>query len=76
VVYLSFFGYTVEVVGSVITKTEKAVLEKNKTPVVSLFPFLYSRSGAGSEAGPSYLLQEDVVLVTINYRLGILGTCV
>ncbi|CAL8114264.1 unnamed protein product [Orchesella dallaii] len=29
--------------------------------------------GAGSEFGPSYLLQEDVVLVTINYRLGVLG---
>lgn len=25
--------------------------------------------------GPDYLLKEDVVLVTINYRTGLLGNC-
>jgi len=29
--------------------------------------------GSGSEYGPSYLLEEDVILVTMNYRLGVLG---
>ena len=29
--------------------------------------------GSGAEYGPSYLLDEKVVLVTLNYRLGILG---
>jgi len=31
--------------------------------------------GAGSsyEYGPSYLMQQDVVLVTLNYRLGVFG---
>ena len=29
--------------------------------------------GSGSEFGPAYLLEKDVILVTINYRLGILG---
>ncbi|CAL8114282.1 unnamed protein product [Orchesella dallaii] len=29
--------------------------------------------GAGSEYGPAYLLQKDVILVTVNYRLGVLG---
>lgn len=30
-------------------------------------------SGAGSFYGPEYLLDEDIVLVTVNYRLGPIG---
>jgi len=30
-------------------------------------------SGAGSFYGPQHLLDEDVVLVTVNYRLGPIG---
>ncbi|KAJ4441010.1 hypothetical protein ANN_10859 [Periplaneta americana] len=30
-------------------------------------------TGASNRAGPEYLLNHDVVLVTINYRLGVLG---
>ncbi|KAJ8708517.1 hypothetical protein PYW07_010642 [Mythimna separata] len=33
----------------------------------------YSMSGRSDLAGPHYLLDKDVVLVTINYRLGSLG---
>ncbi|XP_075986053.1 carboxylic ester hydrolase-like [Anticarsia gemmatalis] len=33
----------------------------------------YSMSGRSDYAGPHYLLDRDVVLVTINYRLGSLG---
>ncbi|KAJ8708869.1 hypothetical protein PYW08_010251 [Mythimna loreyi] len=33
----------------------------------------YSMSGRSDLAGPHYLLDRDVVLVTINYRLGSLG---
>lgn len=29
--------------------------------------------GSGSDSGPKYLLDEDVILVTFNYRLGPLG---
>jgi carboxylesterase type B len=29
--------------------------------------------GAGSYSGPTYLLDQDVILVTLNYRLGALG---
>jgi len=29
--------------------------------------------GSGDEVGPSYLLDHDVILVTFNYRLGVLG---
>ena len=29
--------------------------------------------GSGGEYGPAYVLDENVILVTINYRLGILG---
>lgn len=30
-------------------------------------------SGSSTVYGPEYLLDEDIVLVTINYRLGPLG---
>lgn len=30
-------------------------------------------SGNDDSYGPDYLLEEDIVLVTLNYRLGILG---
>ncbi|XP_069355814.1 uncharacterized protein [Maniola hyperantus] len=33
----------------------------------------YSLSGRSDKAGPHYLLDRDIVLVTINYRLGSLG---
>lgn len=29
--------------------------------------------GAGSEYSPKYIMDEDVVFVTINYRLGVFG---
>jgi carboxylesterase type B len=29
--------------------------------------------GSGAEYGPSYLLENDVILVTINYRVGVFG---
>jgi carboxylesterase type B len=29
--------------------------------------------GSGSEIGPKYLLDKDIILVTLNYRLGPLG---
>ncbi|ODN01295.1 Esterase FE4 [Orchesella cincta] len=32
-----------------------------------------SMEGSGSEYGPAYLLNEDIVLITLNYRLGVLG---
>lgn len=31
-------------------------------------------SGSGDLYGPEYLLDRDVILVTLNYRLGPLGT--
>jgi carboxylesterase type B len=33
----------------------------------------FSFSGSSAEYGPAYLLDEDVILVTANYRLGPLG---
>ena len=30
-------------------------------------------SGSGNKQGPNYMLDRDIVLVTINYRLGALG---
>ena len=29
--------------------------------------------GSGGEYGPAYILNEEIVLVTFNYRLGVLG---
>lgn len=34
--------------------------------------FVYG-SGSSELYGPDYLITEDVVVVTINYRLGLLG---
>jgi carboxylesterase type B len=31
-------------------------------------------SGGTQMCGPQYLLDKDIILVTINYRLGTLGT--
>jgi carboxylesterase type B len=33
-----------------------------------------SGSGGTQMYGPQYLLDKDIILVTFNYRLGILGT--
>ena len=30
--------------------------------------------GGSHQFGPQFLMREDVVLVTVNYRLGVLGT--
>lgn len=31
------------------------------------------QGGAGDNYGPNYLIDEEIVFITINYRLGILG---
>jgi acetylcholinesterase len=34
----------------------------------------FTESGGTQMYGPQYLLDKDIILVTINYRLGVLGT--
>jgi len=34
----------------------------------------YSSSGDMNFYGPDYIIRKDIVLVTLNYRLGVLGT--
>jgi len=34
----------------------------------------YMGSGDATFYGPDYIMRKDVVLVTLNYRLGVLGT--
>jgi carboxylesterase type B len=34
----------------------------------------FNGSGGTQMYGPQYLLDKDIILVTINYRLGTLGT--
>ncbi|KAJ8716856.1 hypothetical protein PYW07_003483 [Mythimna separata] len=50
---------------------------KPKTPLPVMFylhgGFLIIGSGNSDKLGPDFLLDHDVVLVTINYRLGVLG---
>lgn len=29
--------------------------------------------GSSSQFGPQFMMREDIVLVTVNYRLGVLG---
>jgi len=33
----------------------------------------FNQGGSGSSNGPHYLVQEDIVFVYVNYRLGALG---
>ncbi|CAG4972424.1 unnamed protein product [Colias eurytheme] len=48
---------------------------KGKLPVIFFIHpgGFYSMTGRSDLAGPHYLLDRDIVLVTINYRLGALG---
>ncbi|XP_045447647.1 venom carboxylesterase-6-like [Melitaea cinxia] len=53
-------------------------LKKDRTKPLPVIFYIhaggfYSMSGRSDLAGPHYLLDRDVVLVTINYRLGSLG---
>lgn len=46
----------------------------NKPVIVFIHPGgFYENSGRSDEFGPQYLIQRDIVLVTINYRLAALG---
>ena len=50
--------------------------DKQPKPKLPVIVWIHGGSfyyGSGAEYGPSYLLDEKVVLVTLNYRLGILG---
>ncbi|KOX76875.1 Esterase FE4 [Melipona quadrifasciata] len=50
--------------------------DENVTRPVMIFIHpggFYGFSGQSANFGPQYLLDKDIVLVTINYRLGILG---
>lgn len=42
-------------------------------PVVVFFHGGFFGFGSGNYYGPAYLLDENVILVTVNYRLGALG---
>lgn len=50
---------------------------KIKTPVMIFIHgggFMYGTSGSETY-GPDYILKKNVILVTINYRVGIFGEC-
>ncbi|CAG7815080.1 unnamed protein product [Allacma fusca] len=47
--------------------------EEKKLPVIVWIHGGFYNFGSGGEYGPAYLLEKNVVLVTINYRLGVLG---
>lgn len=49
------------------------VAPKTRYPVIVAIHGGYYSLGTGSWLGPDFLLNEDVILVTLNYRLGPLG---
>ncbi|XP_051159978.1 juvenile hormone esterase-like [Leptopilina boulardi] len=56
------------------TKLPSANEKVNRPVIIFIHPGgFYSYSGQSDQFGPEYLLDRDVVLVTINYRLGSLG---
>ncbi|KAK4880294.1 hypothetical protein RN001_008440 [Aquatica leii] len=54
-------------------KLSKKCNKKLPVMVYIFFGAFIAGSGRSDYAGPEYLLDEDVILVTINYRLGVLG---
>ncbi|XP_031625316.1 esterase E4 [Contarinia nasturtii] len=57
---------------NVFTKNVSSIA--NRPVIVFIHPGgFYQSSGRSDEFGPEYLIRRDIVLVTINYRLGILG---
>ncbi|XP_046744931.1 venom carboxylesterase-6-like [Diprion similis] len=56
--------------------TDHRRLTGRRTDLLAVIVFIHGgafRSGSGMQYGPDYLLNEDTILVTINYRLGPLG---
>ncbi|XP_049937818.1 venom carboxylesterase-6-like isoform X1 [Schistocerca serialis cubense] len=56
--------------------TPKLPSADNPSSLFDVFVYIHGggfMSGAGSYYGPEHLMDRDVVVVTINYRLGILG---
>ena len=52
-------------------------LSGNKPVMVWIHGGAFSASSGDMDFfGPDYLLKHDIVLVTINYRLGIFGECI
>ncbi|OAD60209.1 Esterase FE4 [Eufriesea mexicana] len=60
---------------NVYTKKLPSKCEDEKTPVLVFFHpgGFYSFSGQSFYFGPQYLMDHNIVLVTVNYRLGSLG---
>jgi carboxylesterase type B len=45
-------------------------------PLLPIIFFIHGGAyavGSSNEYGPSYLMSQDIVLVTVNYRLGVFG---
>nr|QIK02109.1 carboxylesterase 9 [Holotrichia parallela] len=57
------------------TKVPKGNQDKEKRPVMVFLHHgdFYSNSGRSTDIGPQYLLDQEIVLVVPNYRLGTLG---
>lgn len=56
--------------------------QSRQSQPISLLPVMvwfhgggYVRGGS-HQFGPQFFMREDIVLVTVNYRLGVLGKCV
>ncbi|OXA51672.1 Venom carboxylesterase-6 [Folsomia candida] len=47
--------------------------EKEKFPVIVFIHGGGFQIGGANDYGPSYLLQQDIILVTFNYRVGVFG---
>ncbi|XP_046738791.1 venom carboxylesterase-6-like [Diprion similis] len=58
---------------NIYTPVMKSTNSGKPLPVIFFIPGGAFRSGSGGMYGPQYLLDRDVVLVTVNYRLGPLG---
>lgn len=51
----------------------RSIDSKQRWPVMVWFHSGAFVGGNGEDYGPDYFMRKDVVLVTINYRVGVLG---
>jgi len=58
-----------------VIKIDRQLEEDNLRPVLVVFPGggFFAGDGTDSVYGPEYLVNEDLVVVTMNYRVGPLG---
>jgi carboxylesterase type B len=60
----------------IIQSDETSRQDRQQKPLLPVMVWFHGGGyvrGSSHQFGPAFLMREDVVLVTVNYRLGVLG---